>query len=56
MHYETIIVETHGRVGLVRFNRPKAMNAINSQLIEEFARAIADFEHDAEIGCLLVAG
>jgi enoyl-CoA hydratase len=56
MHYETIIVETHGRVGLVRFNRPKAMNAINSQLIEEFARAIAAFEQDAEIGCLLVAG
>jgi len=56
MPYETIIVEAHGRVGLIRFNRPKALNAINSQLIQELARAIAVFEQDANIGCLLIAG
>ena len=35
MAYETIIVETKGRVGLVRLNRPTALNALNAQVIEE---------------------
>src|SRR5262245_22181614 len=35
MAYETIIVETKGRVGIVRLNRPNALNALNAQVIED---------------------
>ncbi|MCC6189198.1 MAG: enoyl-CoA hydratase/isomerase family protein [Anaerolineales bacterium] len=54
--YQHILSETHGRVGLVRFNRPKALNALNSVLMEEMFMALEAFDRDAEIGCLVVTG
>ena len=39
MSYETIIVETRGHVGLIRLNRPQALNALNSALIRELSQA-----------------
>ncbi|WP_442754218.1 enoyl-CoA hydratase [Methylocystis sp. JAN1] len=56
MSYETIEVETHGRVGLVRLNRPQALNALNAQLISELDCALASFENDDGIGCVVIAG
>ncbi len=56
MAYENIIVETHGRVGVIRLNRPSALNALNSELIAELTRAIDAFEADRGIGCLIVTG
>jgi len=56
MSYETIIVETRGRVGIIRLNRPQALNALNSVLNAELARAIAAFDADAGIGCMLITG
>jgi len=56
MSYETIIVETRGRVGIIRLNRPQALNALNSTLNAELARAIAAFDADAAIGCMLLTG
>ena len=56
MAYETIVVETHGRVGLVRLNRPQALNALNAKLIGELASAIDVFELDAGIGCIVLTG
>jgi enoyl-CoA hydratase len=56
MAYENIIVETKGRVGIIRLNRPQALNALSSALNAELARAIAAFEADAGIGCMLLAG
>jgi enoyl-CoA hydratase len=53
---ETIIVETHGRVGLIRLNRPQALNALNSALIRELAAAIDKFETDDNIGCIVITG
>ena len=47
MHYENILVETHGKVGLVTLNRPKALNALNDQLIDELGHALLSFD---EIG------
>ncbi|MGB6323602.1 MAG: enoyl-CoA hydratase, partial [Xanthobacteraceae bacterium] len=41
MSYSTIIVETRGRVGLVRLNRPQALNALNAALMRELADAVA---------------
>src|SRR5215472_14311325 len=46
---ETVLVETRGRVGLIRLNRPQALNALNSALIRDLARAVDAFEADANI-------
>ena len=52
----TIIVETKGRVGIIRLNRPQALNALNAALIAELNAAIDAFEADANIGCILITG
>jgi enoyl-CoA hydratase len=56
MTYENIIVETKGRVGLVTLNRPKAMNALSSALMQELSQALDKFEADGEIGCIVITG
>jgi enoyl-CoA hydratase len=56
MSYETIIVETRGRVGLVRLNRPNALNALNAQLIRETSAALDAFEASEGIGCIVITG
>jgi enoyl-CoA hydratase len=56
MTYETILVETRGRVGLITLNRPKALNALNSTLIGEVNAALDAFERDAGIGCIVLTG
>jgi enoyl-CoA hydratase len=56
MSYETILVETKGRVAIIRLNRPQALNALNSALNAELAQAIAACDADAGIGCILIAG
>ena len=56
MAYETILVETRGRVGLVRLNRPNALNALNAQLIVDLSRALDVFEDDEGIGCVVITG
>lgn len=54
--YENILVETHRAVGLVRLNRPKQLNALNSATLRELATAIAAFEQDAAIGAMVITG
>ena len=56
MTYQNIITETQGRVGIVRLNRPQALNALNRALIAELIQAIDAFEADDAIGCLLITG
>jgi enoyl-CoA hydratase len=56
MTYENIIVETRGRVGIIKLNRPQALNALNSKLIAELSAAIDAFEADRNIGCLVLTG
>ena len=56
MDYEMVLVTREGRVGVVTLNRPQALNALNSQLIDEIARALADFDADPEIGCMILTG
>lgn len=54
--YENILVEIHGAVGLVRLNRPKQLNALNSATLRELATAIVAFEQDAAIGAMVITG
>ncbi|WP_296713585.1 enoyl-CoA hydratase [Rhodoblastus sp.] len=56
MTFENIIVEIHGSVGLIRLNRPKALNALNSGLIQELNAALVTFENDPTIGALVLTG
>ncbi|MCA1299876.1 enoyl-CoA hydratase [Stappia indica] len=56
MGYENIQVEKRGRVGLVTLHRPKALNALNSALIAELNTALAQFEGDDKIGCVVLTG
>jgi enoyl-CoA hydratase len=56
MTYANIIVETHGRVGLIKLNRPQALNALNVALIDELNVALGLFEKDLAIGALVLTG
>ncbi len=51
-----IIVETHDKVGLIRLNRPQALNALNAELMAETNAALDAFEADAAIGCVVITG
>jgi enoyl-CoA hydratase len=56
MAYETLLVETRGRVGLITLNRPQALNALNRQLLEELKSVLSGFEADAGIGAVVLTG
>jgi enoyl-CoA hydratase len=51
-----IVVETQGRVGVIRFNRPQALNALNAALVDELGAALRAFDADDGIGCIVVTG
>jgi enoyl-CoA hydratase len=54
--YETILTETRERVGLVRLNRPKALNALNRLLLSELMQALDEFDRDPAIGAIVISG
>jgi len=56
MTYENILTEIHGRVALIRLNRPKALNALSPELLGELMDAAAAFDADDEIGALVITG
>ncbi|GIZ53519.1 enoyl-CoA hydratase [Noviherbaspirillum aridicola] len=56
MNYENILVETRDKVGLIRLNRPKALNALNDALMDELGRALLAFDADDAIGCIVLTG
>ncbi len=56
MSYETIIVETKGKVGLIRLNRPKALNALNTAVMKEMISALAGFDEDARVSAIVITG
>lgn len=56
MAYETILVETRGKVGLITLNRPKALNALNQDVLREVVAAMETFEDDARIGAIVLTG
>jgi len=56
MSHEAIVVETRGRVGLIRLNRPQALNALNPTIRTELLAAAEAFEADPAIGCIVITG
>jgi len=53
---ELITVHTEGGVGIVTLNRPKQLNALNDQLMDELGAALQAFDADEAIGCLVITG
>ena len=57
MAYEVIEVRTEaGKVGIVTLNRPKQLNALNDQLMDELGHALQAFDADEKIGCMVITG
>jgi enoyl-CoA hydratase len=56
MSYDTILVTRDDRVGTITLNRPKALNALNSQVMNEVTTAAAEFDNDPGIGAIIVTG
>jgi len=54
--YETILLERQGRVGWITLNRPKVLNALNLQLMNEVIDAATALDRDREIGCIVITG
>jgi enoyl-CoA hydratase len=53
---EMILVETHGAVGLIRLNRPQALNALCDQLMGELGTQLLAFDADPAIGAIVITG
>ncbi|MDT5139972.1 MAG: enoyl-CoA hydratase [Mycobacterium sp.] len=56
MAYETILVERDERVGIITLNRPKALNALNSQVMNEVTSAAIELDNDDGIGAIIITG
>jgi enoyl-CoA hydratase len=56
MEFQNILVDRRDRVGLITLNRPKALNALNDQLMDELGAALLAFDADDGIGAIVVTG
>jgi len=56
MAYETLIVETDGPVGIITLNRPDALNALSTRLMNEMTQAVDQFEADSNIHVMVLLG
>jgi enoyl-CoA hydratase len=52
----SVVVEVHGRVGLIKINRPDVLNALNDEVMDRISDAVDLFETDEEIGCIVLTG
>jgi enoyl-CoA hydratase len=56
MEYQDILVEVKERVAVITLNRPKALNALNDNLMNELGHALLAFDQQDGIGCILITG
>ncbi|MEU5406849.1 enoyl-CoA hydratase [Nocardia asteroides] len=54
--YETILLERKNRVGWITLNRPRALNALNTQVLDDIVAALAELERDDEVGAVVITG
>lgn len=55
-NYQYILVDRDERVGIVTLNRPNVLNALNNHVVSELADALAEFDRDDEIRCMVITG
>lgn len=56
MAYETIVVDIADHVCVIKLNRPKALNALNSQLVAELGQAVAEADANEKVRCMIITG
>ena len=56
MTYQYIVTEKDNGAGLIRFNRPKALNALSPELMEELGQALLNFDTDPDVGAIVITG
>ncbi len=56
MSYTSILVETHSKVGLIKFNRPDTLNALNANLLSELMNALDAFDKNSDINVIVITG
>ena len=56
MNYQNILTRLEGKAALITLNRPKALNALNGELMEELGTALKAFDADENIGCIIITG
>jgi enoyl-CoA hydratase len=56
MNYENILIESHGKVRLIRLNRPKALNALSPALTLDLSNALDEFEKDENVAVVVLTG
>ena len=56
MNYQNIIVSIQARVGIITLNRPKQLNALNGELMDELGAAMQAFDANDAIGCMIITG
>jgi len=56
MTYENILTRIDGRAGVVQLNRPKALNALNRELMTELMDALEAYDRDPAVGCMIITG
>ena len=56
MEYADLLIENHGKVAVVRLNRPKALNALNDNMMNELGDALRKFDKDPAINVIVLTG
>ncbi len=56
MEYADLLIENHGKVAVIRLNRPKAMNALNDNMMNELGDALFKFDADPAVNVIIVTG
>lgn len=56
MQYADLLIENHGKVAVIRLNRPKAMNALNDNMMNELGDALYKFDADAAVNVIILTG
>jgi enoyl-CoA hydratase len=56
MSYNTILIETEGKVAIITLNRPQVLNALNDELMNELGAALLKFDADDSIACMIITG
>jgi enoyl-CoA hydratase len=56
MTFDNLLVETRGKVAVITINRPEALNALNSGVMTDLAKALKNIQADPEIGAVVLTG
>ncbi|KQQ93595.1 enoyl-CoA hydratase [Massilia sp. Leaf139] len=56
MEYADLLIENHGKVAVIRLNRPKAMNALNDNMMNELGDALYKFDADSAVNVIVLTG